>query len=81
MSSKSSKETVQKIVTDKKRPIDIQKVILSFSELIKHTTPLEIYNGKEKIPFSRRHSEYQAILRNEFAGELRKFFENVKKFS
>jgi hypothetical protein len=81
MSSKSNKESNQEVTKQEEKPIDIRKLALPFSELIEHATPLEVYNGKEKIPFNRRHPEYQVIFRNEFAGELQRFFKNVKKLA
>lgn len=84
MSSKSHKDKIQHISKNylsKISPIDIKKLTLPFSEFIKHATPQDIYNGKEKVPFNKHHPEYQAIFRNEFSDELRKFFKNIKKTS
>jgi len=77
MSSKISKKKVQEITNDqlsKKRPVNIKEITVPFSDLLDNERPLDIYSGKEKIPFNKRHPEYQAIFRYEFAGELRKFF-------
>ena len=72
MSSKTIKKKIQDISKDqfsKKRPINIKEITIPFSEFIDHNGPLDIYSGKEKIPFTRRHPEYQAIFRNEFNGQ------------
>ena len=80
MSSKISKEKVQLLSKDhlsKIRPLNIKEITIPFSKLIA-VNSIYIYNGKEKIPFKKRHPEYQAIFRNEFSGELRKFFNDRK---
>jgi len=82
MSSKTVKKKIQvstKVQISKKRPINIKKLAIPFSEFIGHVKPLYIYSGEEKVLFNNRHPEYQIIFKNEFSGELRKFFRNQEK--
>lgn len=76
MSSKTIKRKIQEITKDlsENRPINIKEITIPFSEFLDHNSPSDIYSGKDKIPFSKHHSEYQTIFRNEFTGELRNFF-------
>ena len=76
MSSKTSKDKFQVASKDqlsKNRPINIKEITIPFTKLI-DVNPLYIYSGKEKIPFNKRHPEYQAIFLNEFAGEFNLHF-------
>ena len=45
---------------------DISTVSVPFSNVGNTIVQTYIYFGNEKIPFNRRHPEYQAILINEF---------------
>ena len=69
MSSKTSKEKFQeisKVRLSKNRPINIKEITIPFSSLLDHINSSDIYNGEAKIPFCKRHPEYQTILLNEF---------------
>ena len=45
----------------------------SFSNFCENTSPLDIYSGKESIPFEKRDSLYKNILRKEFSGAIKEF--------
>jgi len=47
--------------------INLDKIIIPFSHFFKNYKTEYIYSGKEKIPFKKRDSLYQAILRQEFS--------------
>lgn len=44
----------------------ISEIIISFKELINKDPSLDIYNGEENIPFSKKEAEFQNILISEF---------------
>jgi len=82
MSSKTVKKKIQvstKDLISKKRPINIKEITIPFSEFLGHVKHSYIYHGNDKLPFKKRHPEYQTIFRNEFSGELRKFFKDQRK--
>lgn len=66
MSSKSQDKKLQEIpIYDEEERLKLKNLIIPFS---KFSRPEEyIYYGHEKIPFKKRHSAYQAILKHEFA--------------
>ena len=68
MSSKSIDKKFQEIVDKdyKEPPLFIRNVIIPFS--VFRNQQQYIYDGTEKIPFTKRHPLYQTILRNEFVG-------------
>ncbi|MBY9016376.1 MAG: hypothetical protein KGD68_11835 [Candidatus Lokiarchaeota archaeon] len=49
----------------------LSKVIIPFSEVIGTSTVPDIYVGHEKIPFEKRHSLYQTIMRQEFMDAMK----------
>ncbi len=51
----------------------------SFSNLCENTSPLDIYSGKESIPFEKRDSLYKNILRMEFSDAIKKFNNTIDK--
>jgi len=86
MSSKSVKrkhEEVRKYEVTVEDHFDLRRAVISFSKLSEYSAPEYIYTGQEKIPFKKRHPEYQSILRHEFASSIKKFnkFMSKGKFS
>jgi len=66
MSSKSQDKKLQDIPNyDEEEHVKLKNLIIPFSKF--HKPEEFIYYGHEKIPFKKRHSDYQAILRHEFA--------------
>ena len=52
------------LIFDEEEHLKLKDLIIPFSKFSK---PEEhIYHGHEKIPFKKRHSDYQAIFRHEF---------------
>ena len=49
---------------------DISNIIIPFSKVFKNKTKLDIYSGKEKIPFVERDPDFKKILRQEFANNI-----------
>ncbi|MFX1567326.1 MAG: hypothetical protein ACFFCV_03055 [Promethearchaeota archaeon] len=45
---------------------NVSNLIIPFSIIFNKDTPLDIYSGKEKIPFKEKVSEFQEILISEF---------------
>ncbi len=54
-------------VLEREEHLNLNSLLLSFSQIrsIKNTN--HIYNGNEKIPFKKRHRIYQIIFKKEFA--------------
>jgi len=48
----------------------LAKALIPFSMLLDKTREPDIYNGKENIPFEKRHPIFKALMRIEF--EVRK---------
>ena len=46
--------------------IDYSEIVIPFSQIFKGYRPIDVYSGKEKIPFNKRDPEYRMILRQEF---------------
>jgi len=71
MSSKALEKKIEEVIDedDIKKPVNMKELVISFSDFIK--SKYFIYYGNEKIPFNKRHSIYQAILRNEFMDAIR----------
>ncbi len=59
-------------LVDKFKPqsFNISQVILPYST----RTEKFIYSGQEKIPFNQRDSEFQLILRKEFASAIKEIY-------
>ncbi|MFX1376975.1 MAG: hypothetical protein ACFFA0_14310 [Promethearchaeota archaeon] len=51
-----------------KNDIDYSEIVIPFSQILKTYRPIDVYSGKEKIPFKERDVEYRTILRQEFIG-------------
>jgi hypothetical protein len=63
--------------------VDFSKIIIPFSKVFKSNKHIDIYSGKERIPFKERNQDYKMILRQEFANTLKiefKSFSPVIKF-
>ncbi|MFW9988087.1 MAG: hypothetical protein ACFFC3_05485 [Candidatus Odinarchaeota archaeon] len=45
---------------------NISELVIPFSQLFKKYKSMEIYSGKERIPFKERDPEYIMILQQEF---------------
>jgi len=54
--------------------VDYSKIVIPFSKICKTYKPIDVYSGKEKIPFNERDPEYRMILRQEFANTLKSEF-------
>lgn len=46
--------------------LNLSNLVIPFSRFFKNETPLDIYTGKEKIPFHEKDSEFKTILIQEF---------------
>jgi hypothetical protein len=46
--------------------LNLSNLFIPFSKFFKKETPLDIYTGKEKIPFHEKDSEFKNILIQEF---------------
>ncbi|MBA7614242.1 hypothetical protein ES703_21505 [subsurface metagenome] len=46
--------------------IDFSKIVIPFSKIIGSLKLIDIYSGKEKIPFKERNPDYKMILKQEF---------------
>lgn len=57
----------------------LELISSSFSNLCENTSPLDIYSGKESIPFEKRDSLYKNILRNEFSDAIKEFNTTIEK--
>lgn len=51
----------------------LSKIVIPFSEVIRDSNIPDVYVGYEKIPFEKRDSLYQTIMRQEFAYVMRDF--------
>ena len=51
----------------------LSKIVIPFSEVIRDSNIPDVYVGYEKIPFEKRDSLYQTIMRQEFADAMRDF--------
>jgi hypothetical protein len=45
---------------------EVSELIISFNELIKRISTIDVYTGEENIPFSKRDIEFREILLSEF---------------
>lgn len=70
MSSKSIKKFVKIEYKEEKEFFDLKRVVTPFS-LFFLKDERYIYDGSEKIPFSRRDPLYKTILLQEFSDSLR----------
>lgn len=57
----------------------LELISSSFSNLCENTSPLDIYNGEESIPFEKRDSLYKNILRKEFSDAIKEFNNTIDK--
>jgi len=63
-------------------PINFADIIIPFSEFGELKSSSDIYEGSEKIPFRKRNSLYQTILKNEFAdSDLCEIHQNLIKIN
>ena len=53
----------------KEETLNLNKIIIPFSNFGESRGPIYIYNGNENIPFRKRHLIYQTLLRNEFSDD------------
>ncbi|MFX1500060.1 MAG: hypothetical protein ACFFDH_03750 [Promethearchaeota archaeon] len=53
-------------ITHVSESYNISELIIPFSQLFKKHKSMEIYSGKERIPFKERDPEYKKILQQEF---------------
>ncbi len=60
-------------------PLNFRNIVIEFSDFGKSEKYNYIYFGNEKIPFSKRDPTYQAIIRNEFAGVVREFLDDLSE--
>ena len=65
---------IDRLEITEEKVINLKKAIISFSQLSGIPNTKFIYTGKEKIPFTDMHPEYQTILRHEFANAIKKSF-------
>ena len=57
----------------------LELISYSFSNLCENTSPLDIYSGKDSIPFEKRDSLYKNILRKEFSDAIKEFNNTIDK--
>ena len=50
---------------------DFSQIVIPFSKIFKTYKPIDVYSGKEKIPFNERDPEYRMILRQEFSSYIK----------
>jgi hypothetical protein len=46
--------------------LELSEVVVSFKELLSNIEAVDIYSGKEEIPFQEKHIEFQQIMLSEF---------------
>jgi hypothetical protein len=44
----------------------LSEIVISFKKLINQISPIDVYNGEENIPFSKKEAEFRKILKSEF---------------
>ena len=54
-----------------KRDKYFSQIVIPFSQIFKTYKPIDLYSGKEKIPFNERDPEYRMILNHEFSNLLK----------
>lgn len=54
------------------------KIVIPFSKIFKSNKQIDIYSGKEKIPFQERDQDYKMILKHEFANDFKVEFKVYK---
>jgi len=74
MSSKSPGKRFVKIEYKEEEDLDLKRVVIPFSYYFRKDERF-IYDGSEKIPFSKRNASYRSILLQEFGEKVR----SVKK--
>ncbi len=70
-----------KRISDK--DFNISELVIPFSKIFSSQKSIDVYSGKEKIPFKERDPEYKMILREEFDNNLNcefKIFKPVVRF-
>jgi len=65
----TSHENSKEVISE--NDIDYSELVIPFSQIYKTYKPIDVYSGKEKIPFSQRDPEYRMILRQEFASYIK----------
>ena len=76
MSSKSIEKKFVEIEQKEEEYFDLKRVIVPFS-LVFLKGEQFIYNGTEKIPFSKRDPLYKTILLQEFSDVIKMFNNNL----
>lgn len=74
MNSKSKNKNHLEITDDNfdcEEHLNLKSLLISFSQFSSIKSTNYIYNGNKKIPFKKRHLEYQAIFKKEFAKAIR----------
>ena len=44
----------------------LSELVISFKKLINQNSPIDVYDGEENIPFSKKETEFRKILKSEF---------------
>ncbi len=57
----------------------LSKMIVPFTDLLEVSRKPDIYNGKEFMSFSQRHSTYKALMLTEFEDAIRHFSKVIKR--
>jgi len=50
---------------------DVSEIVIPFSRLFRKYESIDVYSGKERIPFKERDPDYKMILKQEFANTLK----------
>jgi len=73
----SSKSLDKKFVKIEFKEEDLKRVVIPFSSVFLKNEKF-IYDGSEKVPFSKRDPLYKTILLQEFSGIIKMFRRNRK---
>ncbi|NHJ21263.1 MAG: hypothetical protein EAX91_09985 [Candidatus Lokiarchaeota archaeon] len=46
--------------------LKLSEIVISFKKLINQISPIDVYNGEENIPFSKKEAEFRKVLKSEF---------------
>ena len=79
MSSKSIEKKFVKIAYKEKEDLDLKRIIIPFSYYFRKDERF-IYDGSEKIPFSKRDPLFRTVLLQEFSDSVKMLKNNRKKF-
>jgi hypothetical protein len=74
MSSKSVDKKFVEVENKEEDFLDLKRIIIPFSSLFSKDEKF-IYDGTEKLPFSRRDPLYKVILLQEFRGCFKAFLD------